>query len=172
MKIKVIKTGFLEENCYILEKNNKCIIIDPGDEFEKIKNEISNEVLAVLITHRHFDHIGALDELINEYKVPVYEKMNLEETNYKIDDFEFNAIFFPGHTTDSVAYYFYKENVMFTGDFLFYHTVGRCDLEGGSFEQMQDSIEKIKKNKKDIVLYPGHGEKTTLEEEKKNNPYF
>ena len=61
---------------------------------------------------------------------------------------------------------------MFTGDFVFYHDIGRCDLEGGSFEEMKKSIEKIKKYNKNIVIYPGHGMSTTLDEEKENNYYF
>ena len=63
MNIKRVVVGSLEENCYIVEKNNKCIIIDPGDEADKIISNITCEVVGILITHYHFDHIGALDEL-------------------------------------------------------------------------------------------------------------
>ena len=81
-------------------------------------------------------------------------------------------IFTKGHTEDSLTYYFEKEKMMFTGDFLFHGDVGRCDLEGGSWSKMQESIHKIKCYPDDIKVYPGHEEATTLGEEKKHNPYF
>lgn len=172
MNIKCIKTGFLEENCYILEKNNECLIIDPGSDFDKIKSNIKSKVLGVLLTHRHYDHIGALEQLLNEYKVPVYEKMNLDEENYKLGNFSFNVIFTGGHSEDSVTYYFYKNKVMFTGDFLFFNNIGRCDLEGGNFSEMKKSIDKIKRYSGDIKIYPGHGVATNLSREKEKNVYF
>lgn len=172
INIKIVKTGYLEENCYILEKEDECLIIDPGDEFFKIKKAVTKKVTGILITHRHFDHIGALEDVIEEYRVPVYEKINIDEQTYKIGKFEFNVIFTPGHSKDSVVYYFYKEKVMFTGDFVLFHAIGRCDLEGGSIEEMQKSIEKIKKYDEKLCFYPGHGKSTTLLEEKINNFYF
>ena len=68
MDIEKVEVGFLKENCYVLKKNNKCLIIDPGCEYEKIKEAMGNlELLGILITHRHFDHIGALEEFIRDY---------------------------------------------------------------------------------------------------------
>ena len=78
MKIEKVIVGPLDTNCYILSKNNKCVIIDPGDNFKLIKAKVNNkEVVTILITHFHFDHIGALDELLNYYHVKVneYEKL-------------------------------------------------------------------------------------------------
>ena len=172
MNIQCIKTGFLEENCYILKKGNTYLVIDPGDDFLKLKNFIDGKVLGILITHRHFDHIGAVEDMVREYQVLVYERRNLQEGNYKIGDFCFRVIFTPGHSKDSVSYYFYEQEIMFTGDFLFKHTTGKTDLEGGSKEDMQKSIEKIKKYPEDTKVYPGHGESTTLKEEFKHNKYF
>lgn len=172
MNIKCIKTGFLEENCYLIEKNNKYLVIDPGSDFDKIKENIKGEVLGILITHRHFDHIGALDDMVNEYKVPVYEKANLTETNYKIRDFNFEVIFTSGHTKDSITFHFPKQKLMFTGDFIFFNNIGRCDLDTGCFEDMKKSIEKIKKYDDNTIIYPGHGIKTTLLREKEKNIYF
>lgn len=172
MNIKKIKTGYLEENCYIIENESECLIIDPGADFPDIKKHITKNVTGVLITHRHFDHIGALEEVINEYHPQVYEKINLDEETYKVGNFQFNVIFVPGHTKDSVVYYFFKEKIMFTGDFIFYHNIGRCDLEGGDINEMELSINKIKNYSKEITLYPGHGISTTIEEEIKNNIYF
>ena len=83
MKIKIIKNGALDENCYILSEEDKYLIIDPGSGFDKIKESVNGEVLGILITHRHFDHIGALRECMNEYKCPIYDKNTTNEETYK-----------------------------------------------------------------------------------------
>lgn len=167
MNIKNIVVGPLETNCYIIEENDKCIVIDPGDEFTKIDECIEKELIAILVTHRHFDHIGALKPLINKYKIPVYDYSNLKEGINKIDNFTFEVIYTPGHTSDSVTYYFSKDNIMFTGDFIFFESIGRCDLPTGNFSKMQKSISKIVEYCDKIDIYPGHGIKTTLGYEKK-----
>ena len=69
MKIKQLVVGELDENCYILEKDGKYLVIDPGDEFIKIDNEIHGELEEILVTHNHFDHIGALKQLEDKYRV-------------------------------------------------------------------------------------------------------
>lgn len=172
MKIDRVVVGYLEENCYILTLNNKCLVVDPGDEANKIIDVIGNkEVLGVLITHHHFDHVGALDEIVNKYNTKVYDRNNLEEKEYNIDDFTFSVIYNPGHTDDSISFYFKNINSMFVGDFVFYQSVGRCDL-GGNIRQMHESINKLKEIKEDVNIYSGHGQMTTLKYEKENNPYF
>ncbi len=173
MNIRIVQNGLLFENCYIVEKDNKVLIIDPGSEFDKIDSFIDGrEVLGILITHRHPDHIGALEECINSYKCPVYEKLNLLEDTYNIGPFSFNVIFNPGHTPDSVTFYFYKEHTMFVGDFIFEGNIGRCDLEGGDMKEMMKSIQKIKSYPDDTTIYSGHGEFTKLGHEKRKNYYF
>ena len=174
MKVNRVVVGYLGENCYILStEDNKCLIVDPGDDSDKIFEEVGEkEVLGILITHRHIDHIGALEDIINRYNVPVYEFETLEEKEYTVGPFIFDTVFFPGHAADLVAYYFKNFNIMFVGDFVFKGSVGRCDLAGGNYQIMQKSIEKLKSIKEDVVLYPGHGEKTTLNYEKEHNPYF
>lgn len=174
MIVKRIITGELEENCYIIEINDECIIVDPGDDYEKIKEKISKKIVGIFITHHHHDHIGALETLKNDYdyEIPVYECKNLKESTYNISSFNFEVIYTKGHSDDSITFYFPNEKVMFTGDFLFKDNIGRCDMPGGSVKQMNDSIEKIKKYSDDIVIYPGHGDKTTLKHEKSNNYYF
>ena len=170
MKIEKVVVGDLSENCYILDINNKVLVIDPGDWYDKINSVINNrEVLGILITHKHFDHIGAVDCFKN---VDKYSFGNLKETKYNIGPFEFEVIFNPGHSSDSVSYYFKKENSLFCGDFIFYHNIGRCDLPTGSMNEMLTSIEKIKNLPKDTIIYPGHDRQTTLEEEIKYNYYF
>ncbi len=175
MNMKIVTNGALFENCYVLEKDNKYLIIDPGSEFDRINSYINKdgEVLGILITHRHFDHIGALEDCVRAYSCPVYDKLTTdEETVYKIGPFSFKVIFNPGHTPDSITFYFYQDNKMFCGDFVFEGNIGRCDLEGGSMEEMMKSIEKIKKYPDTTTLYPGHGEFTKLGYEKLKNYYF
>ena len=79
MKIETIKVGYLKTNCYLIIKNQKCIIVDPGDEFEKIKNKIDTlklNPIKVLITHHHFDHVGALDDIMKSYKIDMIDFNN------------------------------------------------------------------------------------------------
>lgn len=172
MKVEKVVVGSLRENCYLIEKDNHLLIVDPGDEAEKIKQKIGDrQVDAILITHHHFDHVGALDALQNTYHVPVYANDNCTEQEYKISSFTFTVIDTKGHTDDSITFYFEKEGIMFVGDFLFKGTIGRCDLENSNIEEMKKSLEKIKKYP-DVVVYPGHGEKTRLATEKQTNPYL
>ena len=163
MKIDKVIVGPLETNCYVLSINNKCIVIDPGDEYNKIKKVINNrEVVGVIITHHHFDHIGALKYFDREL---LLDKSNLEEKEYNIDNFNFEIIYTPGHKEDSITIYLKKENIMFTGDFIFKGTIGRMDLPGGSYKDMQESLNKISKYDRNIKIYPGHGEETILKNE-------
>lgn len=171
MNIKCIKTGVLEENCYIISIENDVLIIDPGDSYKRIINEISDKrVLAILITHYHFDHVGALEDILKIYKVPVIDYKS-NKIN-KIGPFNFEIIDTKGHKEDLVTYYFKDCKVMFTGDFIFKGTIGRCDLLGGNFNDMLKSLEKIRKYNKNITLYPGHGDKTTIKDELINNYYL
>lgn len=170
MKVKKVIVGSLEENCYILIKNNKVLVIDPGDEIDKINSVIGdNIVVSVLVTHNHFDHVGALS---NFNKNIIHDFSSIEEKEYKIDDFTFEVIFTPGHSSDSVSYYFKDINSIFCGDFIFYENIGRCDLPTGDFNTMKESINKIKKYPENTTIYPGHGVSTTLIHEIENNIYF
>ena len=174
MDIKTVVTGYLDENCYILIKNGTCLIVDPGDDYQKIKEEIGeNKVLGVLITHSHFDHIGALRNFLVKRSIKIFKKSNLiENKDYQIGDFNFEVIYTPGHSKDSVTFYFKEENIMFIGDFIFKESIGRTDLPGGSDEEMKNSIQKLITYEDDIKLYPGHYDKTTIGYEKENNPFF
>lgn len=171
MNVKIVSVGELETNCYIIEKDNECIIIDPGAEPIKIDNKLNNKLIGIIITHHHNDHIGALDYFREKYNVPVYNYKNLNDGKNNIGNFKFDIIRTPGHTIDSISIYFKEENIMFVGDFIFYHTIGRTDLPTGDYTQMKESIEKIKMYD-NINIYPGHGITTTLKEEKENNIYF
>ena len=157
MKIDRVIVGQLETNCYVISKDNSCLVIDPGDEYEKIKNYIKEKnVVGTIITHHHFDHVGA----INHFN-KIYDYSNLKEGINKIDEFIFEVIYTKGHTDDSICIYFKKDNIMFTGDFIFKDGIGRTDL-GGNYLDMINSINKISKYNKDIKIYPGHGEYSCL----------
>ena len=173
MKIDVICVGELECNCYLLSIGNKVLVIDPGDDADKIMNVIGNrDVVGIIVTHYHFDHIGALEELKNKYNVTVYDNKNMIEGDNKIDVFDFEVIHTPGHKEDLITIYFKDNSCMFCGDFIFKDSIGRCDLPGGNINKMIDSISKIKKYDYDVMIYPGHGENTTLGYEISNNMYF
>lgn len=166
MEINLVVVGPLDTNCYILNNNGKVIIIDPGDEKDKIISEVNGEVVGIIITHHHFDHVGAMEEIKNYYKVNVYDYSNLKENN-KIDNFEFKMVRTPGHTDDSITIYFEKEKIMFVGDFIFYGSIGRTDL-GGNISDMKKSIESILLYDDDIKLYPGHFIPTKIGIERNN----
>lgn len=148
MKIKCLVVGELMANCYLLEKDGKVLIIDPGDEFEKIDKVISGEVEEILVTHSHQDHIGALKELEDKYQI--------KHNTFKKETFKYEVIKTPGHTSDSLSFYFPEEKVMFTGDFLFANSIGRMDMPTGSRKDMESSLLKISKYPLDTVICPGH----------------
>lgn len=169
MIIKRIIVGYLQTNCYILIKEKDALIIDPGDEYEKIKKEIENfNVQAILITHHHFDHVGALKQFKN---IKIIDYMS-EQKKRKIGNFNFEIIETKGHTEDSVSYYFKEENTMFVGDFVFKESIGRTDLETGNNIEMKKSIEKLKSFPLETKICPGHGEETILKNEIEYNPFF
>ena len=159
MEIKKLVLGELYTNCYIVINNNKCLIIDPASDADIIKEACKNyDVEGILVTHHHFDHILALEELEKFY--------NLKHNNH-INSFNYEVINTPGHTSDSITFYFKEEKIMFTGDFIFYHTCGRCDLETSSIDDMIKSLNMIKKYDDNIIIYPGHGKSSILGEEKR-----
>lgn len=159
MQIEKLVVGELQANCYIVTKNNKTIIIDPGDEANKIINATKDKnVVGILVTHHHFDHIGALQEIEDYFHLK--ESLNIDGFNYEI-------IKTPGHTDDSVCFYFKDDKVLFSGDFIFYKSIGRTDLPTGSIQKMHQSLELISKYPDNIKVYPGHGPSTILGNEKR-----
>ena len=159
MKIYTLVVGELQENCYVVvNEKNEAVVIDPGAEIKRILQFLKPyKVVGILVTHFHFDHVAALEELENFYHL---------KANQKVQEFQYIVFKNPGHTLDSISFYFPTENVMFVGDFIFYHTIGRTDL-GGSDILMQESIRKILQEiPLNTTLYPGHGKFTVLEKEK------
>lgn len=165
MNIKVVKVGMLETNCYILESDESCLIIDPGDESNKIIKNINKKACGILITHSHFDHIGAVDELKAKYNCKKYDIVNLSEGIHSIGEFVFEVIYTPGHKEDLISFLF--DDKLFCGDFIFNGCIGRYDLSGGSIIDMKKSIKKILEYNPNIMVYPGHGDFTTLRDETK-----
>lgn len=167
MKIEIVNVSSYVTNCYILTRNNDVLVIDPGGDYDKIKPFLEGKnILGTLITHGHDDHNSEAFNFKN-----IYDYSNLKEGKNKIGPFEFEVIYTPGHTSDSITFYFQKDKLMFTGDFLFKETVGRMDLPTGNTADMKNSLIKISKYP-DVKIYPGHGELTTLDYEKENNIYF
>ncbi len=175
MKMLNLVVGKLQTNCYILYEDDKCLIVDPGDEENNIIKKIDKlkvTPIGILLTHNHFDHTMCADSLSSFYKAQVYDYKNLFEGHKKIGPFNFEVIYTPGHSNTCLTFYFKDYNIMLVGDFIFKDSIGRVDLPGGNYQDMIASLEKIKNYDNDIILYPGHGDKTTLGHEKKHNYYF
>lgn len=154
MNIERLVVGELQENCYLVTKNGKTLIIDPGDEAAKIINACNNlNVAEILITHHHFDHIGALKE--------IEKKFNLKE-NISSGYFDYEIIKTPGHSSDSISIYFKENNILFSGDFMFKGAIGRTDLETGNMHEMINSLNLMKTFPINTQVFPGHGDPTIL----------
>lgn len=170
LKIVCIVNGNLEENCYIVHNGKNALIVDPGSDSNKIINEISKlnlEVSGILITHYHFDHIGALDDIKKQYDVPIYDYKS--PINNKVDCFKFKKINNFGHTMDSCSFLFEEDNIMFTGDFVFFETIG--NYEDKNEIEMFNSLKEFVKLNDNIKIYPGHGQSSSVGYEKEYN-YF
>ena len=173
MNIKRFVVGPLENNVYIISNNGEAIIVDPTAPDPRIEEYLKSnnlKLVAIFVTHYHFDHIGGLEYFKDKYEVPVYdyEKIGKE----KIAGLKLEIIPTMGHTKDSVSFYFKETSDMFVGDFVFAGSIGRMDLEGGDEEEMEYSLKQLKTYPKETKLYPGHAETTTLESELLNNPYL
>lgn len=173
MEITGLSLGPLGTNCYIISKDNQALIIDPSGDADKINfylNEHQLTPIAILLTHAHFDHIGALDTVRKQYKLPVYIHKNefdwlenpelnrsifmgdeyivktdqpdkvLEMGELTIGPFNFEVVHTPGHSPGSVAYIFHDEEFVVSGDVLFHQGIGRTDLPDGSLDELANSI--------------------------------
>lgn len=172
MKIERLVLPPLDNNCYIISNDNEAIIVDPSSEENKIKKYLKDnnlEVVAVFVTHYHFDHIGALDYFKSK-NIKVYDYTTVGK--HKAANLDFTVIPTKGHSMDSVSFYFNKTDDLFVGDFIFKSDIGRMDLEGGDEEEMAYSLSKLKEFPKKTKIYPGHDDLTTLEYELLNNPYL
>ncbi|MFA5778895.1 MAG: MBL fold metallo-hydrolase [Elusimicrobiota bacterium] len=176
MEIIKIPVGYLEANCYIIfdQDSKDAVIIDPGDEAEKILSEINIRKIkpsAIINTHNHFDHTGANNEIKQKINIKLYRPGKDEEIKNFGSLPEIKFLLTPGHTRDGLC--ILVENHLFSGDTLFANSVGRTDLAGGDFNQLTNSIKtKILTLPDDTIVHPGHGPDTTIEAEKKSNPFL
>lgn len=199
MEIKKICLGMFGTNTYILSKNNESIIIDPAGRMQKLDELIGdNKLIAVLLTHGHFDHIKPVDDLYAKYHIPVYinpldedlardknqtKAFNIPFSNVitcpvvklsqgllSIGPFNFEVYFTPGHTEGSTI--FKIDNYLFTGDTLFKNSVGRTDLKGGNNTKLKESLRFMKTLDPNLIIHPGHEQSSTLYDEIENNPYL
>lgn len=188
MKVDRIITGPIGENCWIIVDGNlTAAVIDPGDDGKKIVACIRNngyKVEWILLTHNHFDHVGALAEVqqATGAKIAIHgadaggldiqpDLMVAGGDILKCGELSFLVVHTPGHTPGGVLYI--CGNKMFSGDTLFYQSIGRTDLPGGDFTQLRESLLKIRDLPyTDLKIYPGHMRTTTLVQERESNPFF
>ena len=194
LQIHTLPLGDYQTNCYILhqEGNRDCVVIDPGYEPEIILSYLREKDLtlqAILLTHGHFDHVGAVRELAAQTDCRVYinpKDLSMppmltagplyytntygEGDRLEIAGISFRVLETPGHTPGSVC--LITENNIFSGDTLFRGSCGRTDLPGGDYRAMKESLKRLSALREDYNVYPGHGSNTTLAWEQKTNPYL
>ncbi len=202
MNIDIMRlvVGPIRTNCYLIKNklSDGVIIVDPGGDEEVIENRMlayHMKPVAILLTHGHFDHIGAVNQLKSRFGVKVYayqdEKEVLERPDinlssmferpmsikadvylrdneeFELDGIKFKTIYTPGHTIGSCCFYIENEKVLFSGDTLFAYSHGRTDFPTGSEGAIIRSItEKLLKLESDVKVYPGHEDETTIGREK------
>ena len=193
LKIHTLTLGMYQTNTYIIhEENSKgCCVIDPGYEADAILRKceaLGLNVEAILLTHGHFDHVGAVRDLAADTGCRVFACAEEEQLPpmftggklYVTDRYEEGTILniaglyirvlhTPGHTPGSVC--LLVDDVIFSGDTLFAGSCGRTDI-GGSWTEIQASLKRLSLLEGDFTVYPGHGESTTLAAERRYNPYM
>ncbi len=205
MRVSQKVLGMVGTNCYLLihEETKEAVLVDPADQAGRINDWIRSEgclLRAIYLTHGHFDHILAAEELRRYHQVPVCaleaEAVLLNDPvknlTYQTGDgfglvpdrllrdgeelhyagLDCKVIATPGHTAGSCCYYFEQEQVLVSGDTLFAESVGRTDLPTGNTRQILASVRKLKDLPASVQVLPGHGESTTIGYEAQYNPYL
>jgi glyoxylase-like metal-dependent hydrolase (beta-lactamase superfamily II) len=201
MKVERIIAGPLQSNCYIVydEKTLDAMVVDPGDEPEKIIGVLDKKKLRVgyiVCTHGHFDHVGAVSRVkdrtgakvvINKDDIDIYSKAKDqaafwgydmdspinpdmfvgEDDELSLGGLKFKVMLTPGHSPGGIC--LYGEGIVLTGDTVFAGSVGRTDLFGGSMEELKKSFTEIMSLPPGTKIFPGHGEWSTVQEEKEHN---
>lgn len=204
-QIEWMVLGMVSTNTYLVKNQDtgELLIIDPADEAGRIQEKIrqmEGKPAAILLTHGHFDHMMAADELRTVYDIPVYacrqEEELLKNARYnlsaswasphvmeadryledgdvfQIAGFEIHMLYTPGHTGGSCCYYLPQEAVLFSGDTLFAGSVGRTDFPTSSGADIRKSLQRLLAQLPgDTRVCPGHGEETTIAYEKRYNPF-
>lgn len=199
-RVEKFVLGMYMANCYLLWKENHVLIVDPGSTSRKLLNYLQEKeaiVDGILLTHAHFDHIGGVDYFASHFHCPVYVEADDEKmltnrnlncslpgrevivqssvNNYaagmnKLGIFDFEVHYAPGHTHGSVLLQF--DDILFSGDVLFKESIGRTDLPLGSNAEMVNTLNYIKTLNPDLLVFPGHGDATTIGFELLHNPYL
>ncbi len=207
LDVRSFTVGPVAENCYAVraEGSNRGLIVDPGDEPDRILDAVAAlgiTVEAILLTHCHFDHIGAVAPVAKatgapvtcpEIEVPVladvmafvpwpgfgpFESYDADETvaggeHLSLAGLEIDVLFTPGHSPGHVTYAIPDQHALFSGDVLFRGSVGRVDLPGGDFQTLLESIRGLVDGyPEDTVVHPGHMGLTTLGAERASNPFL
>lgn len=199
MEIKRFPLGPVLTNLYVVSENGHGFIVDAVSKSDLVTDYINDnniKINFILQTHTHFDHVLGLEYYKNLYNVDVfassesrdiandkyynlaydYEDLNVPIDNFLKDneiitDFKIKALKTPGHSLDSISYLI--GDYLFSGDTLFKGSIGRTDFPGGDYETLIESInEKYRVLNQNIVVYPGHGEQTSLDYEFNNNPFL
>ena len=206
IEIKSMTLGMVATNCYLIinKENKEALLVDPADNALRISNVIEENgctLKAILLTHGHFDHIMALNELKKRYNVPVYAHEEEEDVlkqsslnmsgmigqiyttqadiyvkdgeHLKLAGLDIIVLHTPGHTKGGVCYYLPEEKVLMRGDTLFHCSIGRTDFPTGSMSQLVRSVkEQLFVLPDDVQVYPGHDSVTSIGYEKQYNPFF
>ena len=206
--VRMFTVGPVQENCFIVRQSAaaSAVIVDPGDEAERLLRGIDDlgvtTVEAILVTHTHFDHIGAVAPVAKATGAPVYcpkletrvlanimdfvpwagfgpfESYEADHTieggeTLELAGLSFEVIFTPGHSPGHVTYALPAEDALFSGDVLFQGSVGRVDLPGGDWPTLLHSIESlVGRFPEETAVYPGHMGLTTLGRERATNPFL
>jgi hydroxyacylglutathione hydrolase len=206
--VRMFTVGPVQENCFVVRPkgSERAVIVDPGDEAERLLEALGalevKTLDAILLTHTHFDHIGAVAPVAEAMSAPVYcpeletqvlrnimdyvpwpgfgpfESYEADHTvsggeKLELAGLEFDVLFTPGHSPGHVTYALGSEQALFSGDVLFQGSVGRVDLPGGDWPTLLSSIESlIERYPDDTAVYPGHMGVTTLGRERATNPFL
>jgi len=206
MIFKALTVGFIATNCYIVgsETTREAMVVDPGADARAILKAVSADGLSVsliVVTHGHFDHIGAVKAVKDatgarlavgagadkskpgafiklvaamsggSATVPGPDLFLSDGDSVDIGGLHFDVIFTPGHSPDEIC--LYGHGILFSGDTLFNAGIGRTDFPGCSYEQLEHSIlTKLFTLPDDTIVYPGHGPETTIGREKRGNPFI
>lgn len=196
MKVSIMQVGPIGTNCYILEDEKKIAVIDPGDEAERILEvleETEGTVEYILLTHGHYDHTTAVPELhkaLPEAKIYIHQAdangagsrlfplagqvdgllLYDEGDSLPLGSLTIEVLHTPGHSKGSVT--LRAGDVLFTGDTLFAGSMGRTDLSGGDEEEIMASLKRLGELEGSFTVCPGHMQTSTLDQERKTNPYL
>ncbi len=205
LTVQRMTVGPVESNCYIIYNDKEALIIDPGaaaKRIEKMITDLDLHPVAILLTHTHYDHIGAVDKIRKLYDIPVYvaaeEKdwladasknlseltpnaFTIEDADYlfnqggthEIGDFTFRVLSTPGHSPGGVSFVFDEDEFVISGDALFAGSVGRTDLPGSEPAKLLVGIrEKLFTLPGNYIVHPGHRGQSTIQKEIDTNPFF